>query len=223
MSPARAPGAVKARDCLLSSRSHAPGPGESASRRITQRGRGLATKRASPKGVGGVCVGARVEKEECCQSLGQIGSWSKQAQSRETWTQASHTVPTRRTRELCTAKPSRASSSSERLRLQLSRASTTLSLHWRDGNYNHHHHAECMHLWTYRETRYHHLARPGPGLRGPGGAPQHQRGRLPKQDQSAEETALQLTGTSTLQAAPELQRPRLLHPSAATCGRGPAE
>lgn len=49
MSPARAPGAVKARDCLLSSGSHAPGPGESVCRRITQRGRGLATKRASPK------------------------------------------------------------------------------------------------------------------------------------------------------------------------------
>jgi len=60
MSPARAPGAVKARDCLLSSLSHAPGSGESACRRITQRGRGLATKRASAKKVGGwgVCWGA---------------------------------------------------------------------------------------------------------------------------------------------------------------------
>lgn len=62
MSPARAPGRVKARDCLLSSRSHAPGPGgggggEPARGRITQRGRGLDAKRASPKkGVGGVCV-----------------------------------------------------------------------------------------------------------------------------------------------------------------------
>jgi len=57
-----------------------------------------------------VCVGARVEKEECCQSLGQIGSWSKQ--SRETWTRVSHTVPTRKTRELCTANHSCSSSSS---------------------------------------------------------------------------------------------------------------
>lgn len=83
MSPARAPGAVKARDCLLSSWSHAPGSRSRLADESHSSGRGLAEKRASP--TGGVC-GARVEKEECCQSLGQIGSWSKQARSRKTWT-----------------------------------------------------------------------------------------------------------------------------------------
>ncbi|MED6243243.1 hypothetical protein ATANTOWER_017072 [Ataeniobius toweri] len=108
MSPARAPGAVKARDCLLSSLSHAPGPrGSRACRRITQRGRGLATKSVrlpKKRGVGGVRAGARVEKEECCQSLGQIGSWNVSSQER-VGQRVSHTVPTRRTRELNTANP----------------------------------------------------------------------------------------------------------------------
>lgn len=48
---------------------------ELGSRRITQRGGALQGSVRLQRG--GVC-GARVEKEECCQSLGQIGSWSKQ-------------------------------------------------------------------------------------------------------------------------------------------------
>lgn len=89
MSPTRAPGAVKARDCLLSSRSHAPGPGGGRGEKGESHSRGGASPRSVRLQKGGGCVGARVEKEECCQSLGQIGSWSKQ--SRETWTHAKDT------------------------------------------------------------------------------------------------------------------------------------
>lgn len=97
MSPARAPGPVKARNCLLSSRSHAPGPGESARGRITQRGRGLGEKRASPQRGWEGCVSGRVLKKRSAAKV-----WVRSARgvtSQETRAGVGHTVPTRNTRE----------------------------------------------------------------------------------------------------------------------------
>lgn len=140
MSSARAPGAVKARDCLLSSRSHAPGPGESVRRRITQRGRGLATKRASPKRGGwGVCWG-RVLKKRSAAKVWVRSARGVSSQERLGLELATRS-PTRRTRELCTAKPFP-------LLILFLHPSLRTNCQ-RDGNDDHHHHADRIHLWTY--------------------------------------------------------------------------
>lgn len=134
MSPARAPGAVKARDCLLSSRSHAPGPGESVCRRITQRGRGLATKRASQKRGGwGVCW-RRVLKKRSAAKV-----WVRSARGVSSQERLGLELATRSPREgheSCTLPTL----------LLLPQVSGCPSL--RDGNRDHHHHADCIHLWT---------------------------------------------------------------------------
>lgn len=98
MSPARAPGRVKARDCLLSSRSHAPGPGGVDAQKNHTAGAGPQREACvSEKGWEG-CVSGRVLKKRSAAKV-----WVRSARgvtSQETRAGVGHTVPTRKTREL---------------------------------------------------------------------------------------------------------------------------
>ena len=220
MSPARAPGAVKARNCLLSSRSHAPGS-RSRWAEEAHSGAGPRGEACVSRGVG--CVGRVLKKRSAAKvwvrsargvskiSLERLGL--KIAIARSSQPHGPHAKDTRvvhsQTNLLLLFSCFRVFHSSSDTNI----GSPVSSLE-RDGNYHHHHHhhatgAERMPLSNDWEARHNHPARSSPGVRAPFIPPQLYRRWLPKQDQGAEKTALQLTGTPALQAETQLQRPRL--------------
>lgn len=146
MSPARAPGRVKARDCLLSSRSHAPGPGGVDAQKNHTAGAGPQREACvSEKGWEG-CVSGRVLKK---RSAAKVWVRSAGVTSQETRVGVGHTVTTRKTREL----------------FAVTRTLPACIHHIRppvrDGDHDHQHHADCLHVCARRP----HLARPRAGQR----------------------------------------------------------